>query len=364
MKIVKLKCKKYNIIVGKNSFQKLSDYANFKKYSSVVLISEKKIYNLWKTDIDKIIKTKNKILISSGEKMKSLKTSGEICEKLVKFGADRKTLIVNIGGGMITDLGGFSASIYMRGIDYINIPTTLLSMVDASIGGKNGVNLSQTKNIIGCFNDPKLVLIDTNFLTTLPNREFNSAYGEIIKHSIIKSKKYFNILTNQNLLNKKSCDICDIILSSLKIKKYVVEKDFKEKGLRKILNFGHTIGHSIEALSLLTNEPFLHGEAVLLGMFFETNIATNKGILSVNDAKKIYQLLDQYGLKILLNKFKKREKIFTNSAILKIVKKDKKNIGNKIKLSLPVKIGKCNYDIMVQENDIQDCLNFKKNKTN
>lgn len=351
-KIKKLKCRNYSIIVGKNALDKLCKYVNFSRYSQVVLISEKKIYNLWKSKIDSILKTKNKILLSSGEQVKCIQTAELICKKLVEFGADRKTLIVNIGGGMITDLGGFSASIYMRGVDYVNIPTSLLAMVDASIGGKNGVNIDKIKNIVGCFNEPKLVLIDTNFLQTLPQRELASAYGEIVKHSIIKSKKYFNLLAKNADKTGGLDEIDNIILQSLKIKKHFVETDFQEKNIRKILNFGHTIGHGIETLSMQLKTQFLHGEAVLLGMFFETKIAEKKCFLSSVNAKKIYQCLKKYDVEKLLKTLCKNTKTFNENALIQVIQKDKKNQNGKIKMVLPVKIGRCKYDILVNKNEV------------
>lgn len=353
---MKLKCRGYNIYLGCGIFENIGNFIDLSKYSNVIILTETKIYNFWKTKIDNILKTKNKILLPSGEQIKSIKTTELICEKMVEFGADRKTLIVNIGGGMITDLGGFSASIYMRGVDYINIPTSLLAMVDASIGGKNGVNINKIKNIVGCFNEPELVLIDTNFLKTLPQRELASAYGEIIKHSIIGSKKYFDLLNKNADKVDKIDKIDNIILQSLKIKKHFVEKDFQEKNVRKILNFGHTIGHGIETLSMQLKTQFLHGEAVLVGMFFETKIADNKNFLSNEDANKIYQCLEKYGIKELLKKMKKNIKIFNTKTLLDIIKKDKKNQKGAIKMVLPTKIGKCKYDVLITEDEIKNAL--------
>ena len=353
----KIKCRKYDIIVGEDSFENLEKYINFHKYSKLILISEERIYNLWQDKINRVLKDVNKILFPNGETVKSINTIEYICKKLVEVGADRKSLIINIGGGMITDLGGFCASIYMRGIDYINIPTSLLAMVDASIGGKNGVNIENIKNIVGCFNEPKLVLIDVSFLKTLPSRELKSAYGEIVKHAIIFDKNYFNLLTRcTDNFDKKM--LLEIILHSLKIKKYFVEKDLKEKGLRKILNFGHTIGHGIEAIGFNLAEPFLHGEAVLLGMFFETKIAEKKMILLKNDAANIYQCLKKYGVGELLKVLKNNKEIFKTDSLLSVIQKDKKNQNGAIKMVLPVKISKCKYDVLITEKEIKECLNF------
>ncbi len=180
------------ILLGCDIFANVSKILDLKKYSKVVLITGEKIYNLWKKTIDKALQFDAKILLPTGETTKNIDNVSYICRKLLEAEADRKSLIINLGGGMITDLGGFCASIYMRGIEYINVPTSLLAMVDASIGGKNGINFCDVQNIIGTFDKPKKVIIDVNFLETLPIREFNSAYGEIIKHAIIKSRKYFN----------------------------------------------------------------------------------------------------------------------------------------------------------------------------
>ena len=350
-KIKKLKCRNYSIIVGENAFENLEKYVNFSRYSQVVLISEKKIYNLWKSKIDSILKTQNKILLPSGEQTKCIKTTEMICEKLVEFGADRKTLIVNIGGGMITDLGGFSASIYMRGVDYVNIPTSLLAMVDAPIGGKNGVNLGSVKNIIGIFGHPKAVIIDVSFLQTLEKREYISAFGEIVKHAIIFDKKYFNVLTRCNEIDDKKM-LLKIISRSLKIKKNIVEKDFQEKNIRKLLNFGHTIGHVIEALAMKTDKPLLHGEAVAIGMVVECKIAEKLNLFSPDDTKKIVNLLNKCGFENVL----KMKFDFKIDDILNIIKKDKKNVSGAVKMSLPVKIGKSKYNIEVQEKIIIECV--------
>lgn len=353
----KIKCCGYNIIFGEKTFENIGKNINFSKFSKIIVLTEKKIYKLWKNKIDNTIKYDKLILIESGEKMKNIETAKEIITKIIGCGADRKSLLINIGGGMITDLGGFVASIYMRGIQYINCPTTLLAMVDASIGGKNGVNFEETKNIIGCFGHPKMVIIDVDFLKTLEKRELMSAYGEIIKHSIILDKNYFTTLqkyvkNNKDIAKIEENKLLNIIQKSLNIKKYVVEKDFKEKNIRKLLNFGHTIGHSIEALSLNTKTPLLHGEAIIIGMILESKIAVKIGLLSQKNYNKIKELIIKYGFKNLINK----KFNFSTTDMLKLMKKDKKNQNGKIKMVLPAKIGKCKYDVFVKPEIIKDCL--------
>ena len=348
---MKIKCCGYNIICGSGELKNIHKYVDFASYSSVIILTEKKIYNLWKNEIDSAIKTKKNIQVDSGECVKNIETAKQIWEQMVAFDADRKSLLINIGGGMITDLGGFTASVYMRGIDYVNCPTSLLAMVDASIGGKNGVNFGEIKNIIGTFGHPKAVIIDINFLQTLEKREYISAFGEIIKHAIIFDKKYFNMLTHCNEINDEKM-LLKIISRSLKIKKYIVEKDFKEKNIRKFLNFGHTVGHALEAVAMSTNTPLLHGEAVALGMVIEAKIAEKLNIFSNNETRKIVNLLNKCGFEnVLKMKFN-----FKIEDILNIIKKDKKNVSGSVKMSLPVKIGKSKYCVEVPEKLIVECV--------
>ena len=353
---MKIKCCGYNIICGAGELKNIHKYVDFASYSSVIVLTEKKIYNLWKNEIRSAIKTEKIIQVDSGECEKNIETAKKIWEQMIAFGADRKSLLINIGGGMITDLGGFAASVYMRGIDYVNCPTSLLAMVDASIGGKNGVNFGEIKNIIGVFGHPKAVIIDINFLQTLEKREYISVFGEIIKHAIIFDKKYFNMLTCCNEIDDKKM-LLKIISRSLKIKKYIVEKDIKEKNFRNRLNFGHTVGHAFETVAMNTDAPLLHGEAVALGMVIEAKIAEKMNIISQNEVEKIVKILIKYGFENIVNSITIC-RIFGDKIdeILKIVKKDKKNQKSVIKMVLPTKIGVCKYNIDVCENQIEEVL--------
>lgn len=364
---MKIKCCGYDIICGSCELKNIAKYVDFASYSSVIILTEKKIYNLWKNEINSVIKTKKIIQVDSGECVKNIETAKKIWEQMIAFGADRKSILINIGGGMITDLGGFAASVYMRGIDYVNCPTSLLAMVDASIGGKNGINFSNIKNIIGVFGHPKAVIIDVNFLQTLEKREYISAFGEIIKHAIIFDKKYFNMLTRCNEIDDKK-KLLKIIFRSLKIKKYIVEKDFKEKNIRKFLNFGHTIGHALEAVVMGTDMSLLHGEAVALGMVIEAKIAEKLNMASRNEVEKIVKILVKYGFENTIKNTIIR-RMFGNKIdeILKIIKKDKKNENALIKMVLPTKIGVCKYNIDVRENQIKEVLKeyfYEKNVKN
>ena len=284
-----------------------------------------------KLQINSIIKVK------SGEINKNLETVSHIWQQMSELQMDRKSLLINLGGGVVCDLGGFCASTYMRGIKFIQIPTTLLSQVDASVGGKTGFDFNGVKNLIGTFTEPEMVLIDSNTLTTLPKREYVSGLAEVIKYGIIYDVEFFEYLKNGNIDNdyiiKKSCEI----------KEKVVLEDFKEGGLRKILNFGHTIGHSIESLSLETKNLLLHGEAVAIGMIAESYIAKEIGNLTNEEYELIKNVIKQYDLPVVYNS--DLEEIFL------MLFKDKKNTSGKIKWVLPNGIGKCVYDVEV-DNDI------------
>ncbi len=215
------------------------------------------------------LKDIRKVIIPAGEENKNLDSVEKIWLFLSKNGADRKSLVINIGGGMVTDLGSFAASTFKRGLDFINIPTTLLAQVDASVGGKTGFNFNGLKNEIGVINQPKTVLIDTRFLKTLDHKNFISGYAEMIKHGLIHSSGHLSEVRNFNLEKPDYQELAAIIARSVKIKDHFVFEDPNEKNIRKALNFGHTIGHAFESFFLQSFEPLLHGYAVAYGMIAE-----------------------------------------------------------------------------------------------
>jgi 3-dehydroquinate synthase len=231
------------------------------------------------------------IEFETGESFKNIETCFEIWSALTELGADRKSIIINLGGGVVTDLGGFVASTFKRGIDYINVPTTLLAMVDASVGGKNGVDLGNLKNQIGTITTPKAVLIDTRFLESLPQNEMRSGLAEMLKHGLIQDKIYWDKLKNLNNLNTDDLNI--LIHDSIQIKNNVVLQDPTENGIRKALNFGHTLGHAIESY-FLENESkttLLHGEAIAAGMILESYISMEKMLISKQEYAEIKQVI-------------------------------------------------------------------------
>jgi 3-dehydroquinate synthase len=272
------------------------------------------------------------IEIEAGEIEKNITTCVEIWSILTELGADRKSLLINVGGGVITDIGGFVASTFKRGIDFINIPTSLLAMVDASIGGKNGVDLGNLKNQIGVINSPKMVLVDTSYLNTLPQNEMRSGLAEMLKHGLIADANYWGEF--KDLSQSDFADFDVLIHRSIEIKNEIVTQDPTENGIRKALNFGHTLGHAIESY-FLENEnktPLLHGEAVAVGMILESYISWQKKLISESEYDEIKKVIAAIFEKI---PFEEND----IQPILDLLIHDKKNEYGKIQFSLLDGIG-------------------------
>ncbi|WP_185860844.1 3-dehydroquinate synthase [Blattabacterium cuenoti] len=297
------------------------------------------------------LKKSNLIKIKSGEKEKNIYTCVKICKNLEKFKANRKSLILNLGGGVITDIGGFVASIFKRGIRFINIPTTLLGMVDAAIGYKTGVNLDSIKNEIGTFYVPEFLIIDPIFLKTLPKKEIFSGMAEMFKHGLIADKNFWKKMNQIQIdIIKNENEWSQLIHKSILIKQKIVDKDPKEKGLRKILNFGHTIGHALESYFMDINK-MIHGIAVIMGMIYESWISYKINGLSISDYKEIRSTL--YKLYTIENHKNHISNLEINKLLL-IMEHDKKNEKNKIQFSLLKEIGKCSYNCQVSSSLIKE----------
>jgi 3-dehydroquinate synthase len=281
-----------------------------------------------------------------GEENKNIDFCIGIWKTLLDFEADRKCLMINLGGGVITDMGGFVASTYKRGIDFINIPTTLLSQVDASVGGKTGIDIDNVKNMVGTFALPQAVFIESIFLDTLPERELLSGFAEMIKHGLILDAAYYKTLKEANYKKLKP----ELVYQSVGYKNQVVIKDPLEKGLRKILNFGHTIGHAVESYALSNSKkPLTHGEAIAVGMICEAYLSTKNSTLSIDELNDISGYIKSiYPFHAI------KPKSFT--AILELMKSDKKNEHGQINFSLLESIGKCEFNCKVAETDITDSL--------
>lgn len=284
---------------------------------------------------------------SAGEENKNIDFCIGIWKTLLDFGADRKSLLINLGGGVVTDMGGFIASTYKRGIDFINIPTTLLSQVDASVGGKTGIDIDNVKNMVGTFTLPKSVFIETEFLKTLAYRELLSGFAEMIKHGLIADKAYYLKLKQANLSAIEALDI----YRSVEIKNEVVTTDPHEKGLRKILNFGHTIGHAVETYALINDEnPLTHGEAIALGMVCEAYLSD----LPTEDLQDI----STYILS-LYPKYTIKEESFEQ--LFEYMQSDKKNENGEILFSLLESVGKCGFNNKASQEKILESFIYYNN---
>jgi len=295
------------------------------------------------------------ILLPAGEESKQLSIVESVWEALTEYGVTRHDVIINLGGGMITDLGGFVASCYKRGCDFINIPTTLLSMVDASIGGKTGVNLGHYKNQIGVFSDPVAVYIDPVFLSTLPGYELLSGYAEMMKHGLIHSADLFDAVVTS--MREDEIPDLDLIEACIRVKHEVVSEDPVEKGKRKVLNLGHTIGHVLEG-HYMHRIPLTHGHCVAVGIMMEAYIAVRREMLSEEDFQTIQQVVFEfYELPAYSN-----DEVGEMVAMLY---NDKKNTQNTIRCVLLKKIGDCVYDIDVPESQfVEAFLHFKNLQIN
>ncbi len=292
--------------------------------------------------------------IPEGEIHKNIHTCLSLWNELSDNGADRNSLIINLGGGVTTDLGGFVASTFKRGIDFINIPTSLLAMVDASVGGKNGVDLGLIKNQIGVINNPEMVIIDTEFLNTLPDVQKTSGYAEMLKHGLIYSKEYWNKIKIFDEFNIQ--DIEEILWESVQIKNSIITQDPFEKNLRKTLNYGHTLGHAIESYSMSENKikPLLHGEAVAIGMILSTYISHK---LLGFPAETLNDIT-----RSILKKFSKIIWSTTDiNAIINLLIYDKKNSEGKVLFVLLEDIGVHQINCEVSNKLIHEAFDYYKN---
>jgi len=355
--LVKTKSKNYPIIIGSNIINKIKNILKKNKISfkKVLIVCDTKIPKKKLIFLKKIL-TKKKFIhyFNTSEKNKNLKSINIILNKLFKYNFNRNDCIISLGGGITGDVSGFAASIYKRGLKFINIPTTLLAQVDSSIGGKTGVNNKYGKNLIGSFMQPDIVISDVNFLNSLPKREIICGYGEILKHSIINNKKTFNYL-NKNfyeILNLKSPFIEKAIAESCKIKKKIIEKDEKEKNLRKILNLGHTFAHAYEA-TLSYSKKLNHGEAVILGIASSTKFSFENKIINKKDYEEILNHINNLKISANLKHYFKKKDI---NLIVKYMKSDKKNSSSNINLILIKKIGKAVHRLTFEESKIKKFL--------
>jgi len=341
------------IFTEKNISNDVNTYLSKNNFSSIFILIDENT----KQDCLPLLKldfTYKIIEIKSGEEHKTLETCQFIWKTLLENNADRKSLLINLGGGVICDMGGFCASTYKRGIDFINIPTTLLALVDASVGSKTGIDFQAQKNMIGIFSEASEIFINTQFLKTLTTRELLSGFAEVLKHGLIYEEKYFNDCITSYL--DKTIDWKDVVKKSIKIKSSIVEKDPKENGLRKILNYGHTFGHAFESYSLqFHKKSLLHGEAVVLGIICSLHLSEKYIFIK---EEKINEIITKIQA---IYKFINIED-FNLNKLFNFVMNDKKNISNKLNYIILREIGNPIFDFEVTKNDFEDSLLFLNKK--
>lgn len=339
---VRTKTRSYNIIIGNNLIKDLSKILkdNSVNFNKCLLVIDKKVPKKNLKKIYFLLKNKNKFtyFFNSSEISKSQKTINKLLDMLLKNNFHRNDCLINIGGGISGDVSSFAASIFKRGIKFINIPTTLLAQVDSSIGGKTGINSKYGKNLIGTFYQPNLVISDTSFLKSLPKREIICGYAEILKHSLILNKKLFMWLLNNGnkIINLKNDTLMQkAIYASCKIKAKIITKDENENNLRAILNFGHTFAHAFETTSKFP-KIINHGEAVLMGMICALEFACQNKLLKHQELMMVKKHYRELNLQSDIKKYFKKKDI---NKIIKYMKSDKKNFNENINLVLLKKIG-------------------------
>jgi len=343
----------YDIIIGSRLVEKIGLRIKEFRPSKVAIISNKKIFPLFRDIMLRSLREYHIdpkiLLIPDGEEYKDLLWTYYLHGELLKAKFDRSSLLIALGGGVIGDITGFVASTYMRGIKFIQVPTTLLSQVDSSVGGKTGVNHPLGKNMIGTFYQPSLVVIDINTLNTLPNREFMSGMAEVIKYGIIADRKFFDYLqTNREDILSFGDSIINIIKRSCEIKADVVSKDEQESGLRAILNFGHTIGHAIETVT--GYKKYLHGEAIAIGMCAAAGLAVKYDIFTDKETAEIKELIQSYNLPSVI------PDDLNATEMINAIEIDKKVKAGKIKFILPESIGNVKIEDDVDRELIKQVL--------
>ena len=355
--IVRSSLGSYRIIIGNGIVEKLGALCKSSGLSShVVVITDKNVASLYLDNIISVLETYgfsvDFVVLPPGESQKSLKVASRLYTKLLEFKTRRNETVIAFGGGVIGDLAGFVSATYMRGINLVHVPTTLLAQVDSSIGGKVGVNHPLGKNLIGAFYPPVFTFIDVSFLRTLPKRELICGLGEVVKYGIIKNKELFKFIeSNLNeILNFDLKKIMFSVFESAKVKSDVVSKDEREKRLRMVLNFGHTVGHGIEAG--LNYRVLKHGEAVLLGIVSESYIAFKRNFIS----QKLFYRIVELSFNVLGER--KRLKLPSVDSILKHAGFDKKVRGEKINMYLPIGLGRMKFCDDVSFDEIKTGVEF------
>jgi 3-dehydroquinate synthase len=338
-----------NIHIGADSLAGLAEFLKNRAFDKIVVLADDNTYTHCYPILEPFLPPHHLIKVKSGEIHKNLQTCEYIWGEMTDLQLSRWSLLINFGGGVIGDMGGFCAGVFKRGIYFVQVPTTLLSQVDASVGGKTGIDFRGFKNHLGVFQEPLKVFIYPDFLKTLPLTELKSGYAEIIKHWLIAKKESFEEQKNIGLFTE---DWTSLITESVGIKAEVVAADPLEKGLRKILNFGHTVGHALETFRLeKPGQALLHGEAIAVGMICESYLSQKRGLLTPNELTQIDLFITTIYEKVEIN-------ATDVPAIAALALQDKKNTGSVIKCTLLQGIGKAIFDQPITLADIQDSLHY------
>jgi 3-dehydroquinate synthase len=325
----------------------LQAFLRTKGYSKIGVLMDENTKQHCYPLVRKTLGDHHSIEVLAGEENKTLTTCSIVWSRLTELGFDRHSLLIVLGGGVLGDLGGFCAATYKRGIDFLLLPTTLLAQVDASVGGKLGIDFLHYKNHIGLFQEPTAMLIGTDFLKTLPEREIRSGFAEIIKHCLISDRAMWDTIRVKSMTHQ---DWQSLIRHSVKFKSSIIKEDPKEAGLRKVLNFGHTVGHAVESYFLKEGNRIFHGEAIAIGMICESFIAHKKGLISEEELTPIGSYIRSVYGKMTLP--------VQTESILDLMAQDKKNKGDKILMALPKEIGKAVWDVEVSKKEIEDSLGY------
>ncbi|HPF50101.1 MAG TPA: 3-dehydroquinate synthase [Draconibacterium sp.] len=330
----------------------IADYPKGK----VFLATEETVDNLWISRSNVFFEEFeiNKVVIPAGEQNKKIDSVAKIWEFLSQNGGDRKSLLINIGGGMLTDLAGFAATTFKRGIDFLNVPTTLLSQVDASVGGKTGINFNGLKNEVGTFKEPVAVIINTDFLKSIDRENFISGFAEMIKHGLIHNPVHLEELKAVDFDCINYDDLQEIIRHSVNVKEYFVANDLTEQNIRKALNFGHTVGHAFESFAIEQKRPILHGYAVAYGMIVELYLSSKLCGFPKSDLDRLTVWLQS-----IYGKFNVKEDDF--EILYQLMTHDKKNESGRINFTLLPEIGKIEINQNCSKELIMDALNYYKN---
>lgn len=343
---------KQKVIISEQLEQVLSEAISVCKADRMFILTDENTQQLCSPVINnyKCVQGATTITIPAGDTNKTLESISLVWSKLQKQGATRHSLLINLGGGMVTDLGGFAASTFKRGIPYINIPTTLLSMVDASVGGKTGINFGGLKNEIGVFNNANCVILDTVFLKTLDHENILSGYAEMLKHGLISTEAHWTKLLNFDINEPNLPELGCMVAESVQVKERIVEEDPTEKGIRKALNLGHTIGHAFESLSL-QRKPILHGYAVAYGLVCELYLSVVKTGFPIEKMRQtVHFIHEHYGrMHITCEDY---------STLLELMTHDKKNIGSNINFTLLGGIGDIRINQTATKAEIEEALDF------